>query len=181
MIQLIPVAPGLESPLYVTNARDGAIAFTNTNGAISGGNVNIVNVAPGLFTTDASGYGIAVAIALRVKADGSQVYEPIVRLDPQNQFVPIPIDLGPDLGNATDQVFLVAFGTGFRFRISLNTVIATIGGTPAQTPFAGAQPDFAGLDQANIQLPRSLIGRGEADVVLTVDGQTANIVRVNVK
>ena len=93
------------------------------------------------------------------------MYEPIVRLDSQNQFVLIPIDLGPDLGNATDRVFLVAFGTGFRFRSSLNAVTAIIGGTPAQLTFAGAQPNFTGLDQANIQLPRSLIGRGEVDVV----------------
>jgi len=160
-----------------TALGNGAIAFTNTNGAISGGNVNIVNVAPGLFTASASGRGIAAALVLRVKADGSQVYEPLVRLNSQNQLVPIPIDLGV----STDQVFLVAFGAGFRFRSSLGAVTATVGGTPAPVIFAGAQPNFIGLDQANIQLPRSLIGRGEVDVVLTVDGQTANTVRVSFK
>ncbi|MGH9938429.1 MAG: PQQ-dependent sugar dehydrogenase [Blastocatellia bacterium] len=155
----------------------GTIAFTNTNGANSRGAVDIVGVAPGLFTVNANGSGIAAALALRIKADNSRAFEPIVRLDPQNQFVPIPIDLGP----TTDQVFLVAFGTGFRFPSSLGAVNATIGGTPASVSFAGAQPDFVGLDQANIQLPRSLIGRGEMDVVLTVDGQTANTVRVSVR
>jgi len=155
----------------------GAIAFTNTNGANSRGDVDIVSVAPGLFTVNANGSGLAAALALRVKAGNSQVFEPIVRLDSQNQFVPIPIDLGP----TTDQVFLVAFGTGFRFLSSLSAVSATIGGTPAQVSFAGAQPGLVGLDQANILLPRSLIGRGEVDVVLTVDGQTANTVSVSVK
>jgi uncharacterized protein (TIGR03437 family) len=155
----------------------GTIAFTNTNGAASGGSVNIASVAPGLFTANASGRGIAAAVALRISASGAQTFEPIWRLDTQNQIVPIPIDLGP----ATDQVFLVAFGTGFRFRSALAAVSATIGGMAAQAPFAGAQSNFVGLDQANILLPRSLIGRGEMDVVFTVDGQTANTVRVSVK
>ncbi|MGE0131682.1 MAG: PQQ-dependent sugar dehydrogenase [Blastocatellales bacterium] len=155
----------------------GAITFTNTNGAVSGGNVNIANVAPGLFTANSSGRGLAAAVVLRIRASGAQVFEPISRLDAQNQIVPIPIDLGL----ATDQVFLVAFGTGFRFRGALSAVTATFGGTAAQVTFAGAQTNFAGLDQANILLPRSLIGRGEVDVVLTVDGQMANTVRVSVK
>lgn len=159
----------------------GTIEFTNTNGAISGSSINIVNVAPGLFTANATGSGIASALALRIKADNSLIYEPIVQVDSQNQIVPIPIDLGPNLGNAADRVFLVAFGTGLRFRSSLGAVTATIGGTPAQVFFAGAQPNFIGLDQANILLPRSLIGRGALDVVLTVDGQQANTVGINVK
>ncbi|MGE0132928.1 MAG: hypothetical protein AB7U82_33025 [Blastocatellales bacterium] len=40
---------------------------------------------------------------------------------------------------------------------------------------------FAGLRQANIRVPRSLAGRGEIDVVLTVDGRAANTVKLNVK
>jgi uncharacterized protein (TIGR03437 family) len=47
--------------------------------------------------------------------------------------------------------------------------------------FAGAQGTLAGLDQVNVQLPRSLAGRGEVDVVLMADGKTANVVRVNFK
>jgi hypothetical protein len=33
----------------------------------------------------------------------------------------------------------------------------------------------------NLPIDRSLIGRGEVDVVLTVDGVAANTVRVNIK
>jgi uncharacterized protein (TIGR03437 family) len=40
---------------------------------------------------------------------------------------------------------------------------------------------LAGLDQVNVQLPRSLAGRGDVDVVLTVDGKIAIMVRVNIK
>jgi uncharacterized protein (TIGR03437 family) len=60
-------------------------------------------------------------------------------------------------------------------------VNVTIGGTPAQTPFAEAQPGFTGLDQLNILSPRSLVGRGEMELIFTANGRQANIVRVSVK
>ena len=37
------------------------------------------------------------------------------------------------------------------------------------------------LGQINLRLPRSLAGRGEVDITLTVDGRRANTVRVNFK
>jgi len=60
-------------------------------------------------------------------------------------------------------------------------VAAKIGGVDCQAPYAGAQGGFTGLDQINVRLPRSLIGRGEVDVALTVDGQAANTVKVQIK
>jgi hypothetical protein len=92
------------------------------------GQIEIVRVRPGLFTANANGQGVAAALALRVRADGSQQFEPVSRFDPaQNRFVSTPIDLGP----ATDQVFLILFGTGTRFRSSLSSVSARIGGVDA--------------------------------------------------
>lgn len=37
------------------------------------------------------------------------------------------------------------------------------------------------LDQVTVALPRALHGAGEVDVVLTVDGQTSNTVRIAVQ
>lgn len=178
--QLFFVSPTQINFLIPAGTAAGAatIAFTNTNGASSTGAVNVASVAPGLFTANASGRGIAAAVALRIRADGSQTFEPVARFDQaQNQFVAIPIDLGP----ATDQVFLVVFGTGFRFRSSLSAVNATIGGTPAAVNFAGPQGMFVGLDQANILIPRGLIGRGEVDVAFSVDGLPSNTVRASIR
>ncbi len=177
--QLFFVSPAQINFLIPPGTAPGAatVTFTNTNGALSTGAVNVAGVAPGLFTANASGRGLAAAQALRVRG-GAQTFEPIARFDQaQNQFVAVPIDLGPE----TDQVFLVVYGTGFRFRSSLGAVAATIGGTPAQVNFAGAQGTFVGLDQANILIPRSLIGRGEVNVAFFVDGQPSNEVRVNVR
>jgi len=99
----------------------------------------------------------------------------LTMLSPPNEY------LTGALGPETDQVFLVPFGTGFRFRSSLSAVTVKIGGADVEVLYAGEAPGFIGLDQLNVRLSRSLIGRGEVDVALTVDGRTANVVRVNVK
>jgi uncharacterized protein (TIGR03437 family) len=161
-----------------TATGQATITVTSGDGTVSGGAANIATVAPGLFSANASGQGVAAAAALRVKADGTQLFEAVARFDAaQNRFVALPIDLGPE----SEQVFLILFGTGFRFRGSLPAASLSIGGINAEVLYAGAQGDFVGLDQANVRLPRSLAGRGEADVILTVDGRTANTVRISVR
>ena len=161
-----------------TTSGAASIVIASSNGQASQTNVQIASVAPGLFTADASGRGLAAAYFLRIKADGTRSNEPVAQFDAsQNRFVARPIDLGA----ADEQVFLILAGTGFRYRSSLAAASATIGGAAAIVAFVGAQGDFVGLDQANILLPRVLIGRGEVDVALTIDGQAANTVRISVK
>lgn len=47
--------------------------------------------------------------------------------------------------------------------------------------FAGASPQFAGLDQVNVLLPVALKGAGDVNVVLTADGQVSNVVTLKFK
>jgi len=142
--------------------------------------IRITKTAPGLFTANSDGQGVPAAVAFR-RRGLIETYETIARFDnAQNKFVTTPIDLGPDLGSASDQVALMLFGTGIGPHSDLSTVSAKIGGVDAPVLYAGAQGAL-GLDQVNVLLPRSLVGRGEVDLVLTVDGQTANTVRVNIK
>jgi uncharacterized protein (TIGR03437 family) len=88
---------------------------------------------------------------------------------------PAPIDLGA----ATDVVVLTLYGSGIRNNTS--GVQVTIGGVDAAVLFAGPQGTFQGLDQVNVQIPSSLRGRGEVNLVLTADGKTANTVTINVR
>src|SRR5581483_955438 len=133
-------------------------------------------VAPSLFSADASGGGLAAALALRVKADGSQSYEPVARFDAtQNRMVAVPMEFGGE----TDQLFLVLFGTGVRSRSSLANVKCVVGVGPMEVTYAGEQGSFAGLDQVNLRLDRSLAGLGETSVALMVDGKSANPVKVS--
>lgn len=176
------VSPGqvnFQVPPGTTNGA-ATVTITSGDGSVSTGTVTIAAVAPGLFAANADGQGVAAAVALRVRADGSSLYEPIARYDATlnpPRFVSVPLDLGP----SADTMFLILYGTGIRHRGSLAAVTASIGGTAAQVDYAGPAPDFVGLDQLNVRLPRSLIGRGEIDIALTLDGVTANTVRVNIK
>lgn len=156
-----------------------ATIYAVNNGNIhSTGSIEIANVSPGLFTADASGAGLAAATVLRVKANGEQVYEPVARFDSaMRSFVAVPIDVG----NPAEQVYLLTFGTGFRHRSDLANVSAKIGHAPAEVLFAGAQGDFVGLDQCNIRLLPNLAGRGEVNLALSVDGKTANAVKVAIR
>jgi len=154
------------------------ISLISGAGSISAGAVTISSVAPGLFAANSNGQGVAAAVALRVRANGSQSFEPIAQFDAgQNRFVSVPIDLGP----AGEQVFLLLFGTGFRFRSNLSGVSVKLGGVDSEVSFAGSQGGFVGVDQINALIPRILTGRGEIDLALTVDGRPANTVRVNIK
>ncbi len=154
------------------------VTIASAAGKMAAGTVVISNVAPGLFSANADGQGIASAVALRVKADGSQIFEPIAQFDAgQGRFVPTPIDLGPE----GEQVFLILFGTGLRNNSGLQNVSVTIGGVAAELFYAGAQGGFVGLDQVNLRIPRSLIGQGEVDLVFTAEGKEANRLRVEIK
>jgi uncharacterized protein (TIGR03437 family) len=154
------------------------ITVTGGDGSVSTGVTNIASVAPGLFTANASGQGVAAAVLLRVSASGQQSYEPVAVFDAAtSKFMPLPIDLGP----ATDQLFLILYGTGFRFRTALSATSATIGGANAEVLYAGLTEGLVGLDQANLRIPRTLGGRGLVDVVFIVDGKAANVVNLQIK
>jgi uncharacterized protein (TIGR03437 family) len=152
------------------------VTVRNGNGTVSAGTVQIESVAPGLFTANASGQGVAAGYVLRVKANGAQSVEPIAEFNAQTaRFVPRLIDFGPE----SDQLFLILFGNGIRNRTSQFRVTVTVGGVDCEVLFAGAQGGFVGLDQLNLRLPRSLAGRGETDVVVKVEEKAANTVKVS--
>ncbi|MBI1765270.1 MAG: SBBP repeat-containing protein [Acidobacteria bacterium] len=178
------VAPGQINYLIPADLAPGRATVTVTSGAaeVALGSLPLVGVAPGLFTANADGRGVPAAVALRVRSTGAQSFETVARFDQAtNRFVSVPLDLGPE----AEQVFLLLFGTGLRGRSALSSVSVKLGppaGVDGPVSFAGAQGDLAGLDQLNVgPLPRSLAGRGEVDVVLTIDGKAANTVRVSFK
>jgi len=152
------------------------IAVQSGGQIVATGTVPITAAAPALFSANSSGEGVPAASLLRVRGD-AQFYEQVARYDGQQQrFVPLQLDLGPE----GDQVFLILFGTGFRAS-GTGGVIATIGDEDAEVLYAGPAPGFAGLDQANVRIPRSLIGKGEVTILLTADNRSANAVTINIK
>jgi uncharacterized protein (TIGR03437 family) len=94
-----------------------------------------------------------------------------------NKFAAKPIDFDP----ANEQLFVELYGTGIRYRSSLANVKCEIGGVSVPVEYAFVAPGFFGLDQVNIRLLASLDNRGEADLVLTVDGKKTRVLKINIR
>ncbi len=186
-------ANGVERPVGLFFVSQGQVNYLIPAGTANGnatitlrrngvdtaqGTATIETVAPGLFAANANGQGVAAAVVLRVRG-GQQTFEPVAQFNAQaGRFDPIPIDLGPD----TDQVILLLFGTGFRGFSALGALSCTFGGTNVPILGAAAVSGLEGLDQVNVgPVPRSLIGRGNVDVVFRADNKTANTVTLNIK
>jgi uncharacterized protein (TIGR03437 family) len=82
------------------------------------------------------------------------------------------------VGSGSDQVVLVLYGTGIRHHAD-NSVTATVNGQSVPVLYSGAQPTYPGVDQVNLKVPQGLTGTVE--VVITVDGFTANTVSVQLR
>lgn len=174
------VSPMQVNYLMPAGTVDGPSILSVLNGgnATAEGGAEITRVSPGLLSADGTGRGLASAVAIRIRAGGAQSFESTVRFDATlNQFVAVPIDVS----NPTDQVFLALYGTGMKYRSALTAVNCTIGGVVSEVLYAGEVPGFVGYDQLNVRLSPTLIGRGEVDVVVTIDGKVANTLRVSIR
>jgi uncharacterized protein (TIGR03437 family) len=156
-----------------TSLGPATITVANSGRFVISGTAYVASVAPSLFEANAD--NLAAGNLLRVRGDVSE-YDPISQVESgTNQVVAVPIDLSPD----TDRFYLILYGSGIRLRSSLDSVRATVGGMDAIVVYAGSAGAGDGLDLVSVLLPTQL--HGWADVVITVDGVTANTVRVLIK
>jgi uncharacterized protein (TIGR03437 family) len=140
---LVPAAVPFGRAAIVVNGakRDAAI-------------VDVVDVAPAVFTLNAAGLAAATAI----DADHRPV--PIFTCNPNCEAVP---------ADTSRTVYLTLYATGLR---RARDTSVTIGGVRAALLYAGAQSQFPGLDQINVEIPRNL--RGRVTIEVTAGGRTAN-------
>ncbi len=163
LAQLFFVSPTQVNFLVPAGALTGnaVVEILSGDNTLSRGAVNLASAAPSLFTSNASGSGAPAAVATK---DGVN-------------FVAVGNrDGSPNALDAGD--FLVLFGTGMR-RASAAAIKITVGGKDAPVLFSGAQGGFAGLDQINTQLPTGV--SGVVDVVISINGRTANTVKVRIR
>lgn len=162
-----------------TATGDANLMVQNATGSHNAGTVTIVAVAPALFSANGNGVGAAAATAIRqIIPSNQQSPVAVYSCDPSlpGSCVTVPIALGVDT-----PIYVSFFGTGFRGFSDVSNVHLTIGGVDASVLYAGPQGTFPGLDQVNVGLPLNLRGAGEVDVVLTVDGQSSNPVRIAIQ
>jgi uncharacterized protein (TIGR03437 family) len=92
--------------------------------------------------------------------------------DGQHRTVPISV------GGGQDPVVVLLFGTGIR---GASSVQAVLNGQSAPVVGYGAQAEFVGLDQVNVQIPEALAGAGVVEAYLVVDGIRTNSVTIEIQ
>ncbi|MBK8315822.1 MAG: hypothetical protein IPL01_18150 [Acidobacteria bacterium] len=156
------VAPGQVNFLVPDDTLTGnaVVEIVAGNNNLSRGTINLSAAAPSLFTSNSQGTGAPAALS---SSDG----------------VAYNRTGNPD--GSSNKVYqgdyLVLFGTGIR-RASKSTISITIGGQPVPVLFAGAQGDYAGLDQINTRIPQGISGL--VDLVVAVNGKQSNVVKIRI-
>jgi uncharacterized protein (TIGR03437 family) len=147
-----------------TATGQATVTITLPGGTTATSTANITNIAPAIYTVNMNGTGVFAGQIVYVHSDGSQT---ITSSTSSLTF-----------GSSGEQVFLILYGTGIRHYTS--GVTATVNGVSVTAQVA-AQGTYPGLDQINLLLPSSLAGAGSVNIVITVDGQTANKVIVTTR
>jgi len=179
----LPATLSFVSPTQVNFVLPGGAAlgdaiFSSSNGSTPQTATTIIqNVAPKLFSMSGTGTGVAAATAIEVPTAQPQQQIPVAVFNcGASGCTPVPINV-----SVSGTVYLSLYGTGIRNLSSLSNVQVSVNGVNVPVQFAGAQSSFPGLDQVNVSLPAALSGAGNANVVLTVDGQVSNSVIVSIQ
>jgi uncharacterized protein (TIGR03437 family) len=149
------------------------VTIKASDGVTTTGQLQIAAVAPGVYTLNPG--GLVKAFALRVSS-GVQFVEDVYEIDGTGAVIARPITVSNG-----DQVYLIAYGTGFRAAGADVTV--TLGGVSATVLYAGPQGAAPGVDQFNILLSPDLAAGGQQAVplILTAAGKAANTVSLTVR
>jgi uncharacterized protein (TIGR03437 family) len=180
---LVYVSPGQINFLVPAGTATGTatVNISNGDGSPIPGTIQLQAVAPALFTANENGQGVAAATAYRmVIPTNVAVPVPVYQcLDKPGTCISVPLSIGVDV-----PVFVTFNATGLRGRSSDAAVQLMIGGQPAKIQAINSLDDnsaSAGIDQLFVPLPISLRGSGEVDVVVSADGTTSNIARLNIQ
>ncbi len=161
---LFYVSPGQANFAVPSNTLLGSaqVMVVAKDGVVSRGKVKVTGTSPAIFTVRSDGSGAPAAIASR---DGQNFDILLSSADGS----PVPIDAGN---------FVALFGTGIRF--SSTPVKINIGGVDIDPLYFGPQGSLEGTDQVNLRIPDSLAGRGDVDLILTLDAVTSNTVKLKI-
>ncbi len=172
--RLLFVSPGQVNFLTPRNLSPGPMRVTLSR--IDGGTAEIATtaaaVSPGLFAANVNGQGPAAALIARVRNGWVTATEPVFRCGA----TPGSCTLVPVEFREPDEVLiLMLFGTGIRHQTA-GALTVRIADQTLAPAYAGAQNEFAGLDQVNVELPRTLGARGRVEVSVEAGGQRSNTV-----
>lgn len=151
------------------------VTITSSTGEVSQGTISAQSFAPAIFTKQQNGKGEASVVGT---SDG------------------VNFDFGFAKQDPNRDVYVSIFGTGWRFAnqsqggktlefvseiaAPRNDITVEVNRQPVEVLYAGAQPEFLGLDQINLKLPRDL-KPGLYPMVIKIGDQMSNEVLLRVQ
>lgn len=119
---------------------------------------------PAILTVEEEGDGVANGYLTRLAANGEvSCCEPLFNFDSAaGQYIPTPINLGPE----GEHVFMTIYVKG----LAVNAGVQLLMGGDVVEPLYVGPPDGGGLSQINVEIPRSLAGRGLIMLAVTGPG-----------
>jgi uncharacterized protein (TIGR03437 family) len=146
------------------------LSIVRDDGSRNSTNITIADTAPG-FLTGQSCRGPAIGSATEIFAGGRTSTSEISRCTGVHCET-IPISMA---GSATTRVRIKS--SGFRYASSVRDIEVTIGGVPVPVVSYGPDKD-PGFDFLTIEIPESLRGMGETDLMGHIHGRPSNAVRI---
>ena len=180
LARLFFVSPSQINFIIPAGIAAGAATVTvnSEDGSVLTGTAQVRDVAPAIVAANADGVGAPAAVLLRLSPAGAQAFESIVERDPaSNKLVPKAINFGTG-----DRLFLILYVCGIRNAPDRDgnrdngvaeSIRVMFGGIAFQPIYAGPAPDFAGLDQINIEIDRRLSGR--VSIQVEYEAITSNV------
>jgi uncharacterized protein (TIGR03437 family) len=175
--QIFAIAPGQAIVLVPAGLAIGPATVTVQQGtALWTGPLTIVGSAPGLYSMNSDGAGVAAADAFIVNAASQIENQPVFTCNPPavRSCLGAPLNVG----GAGETLYVALFGTGIRGASSLQCYVA---GERVPVLYFGQVAEYPGLDQVNISIPQSLAGSGDVRVYLVADGATSNAVGLTIR
>jgi uncharacterized protein (TIGR03437 family) len=149
------------------------IEVLRSDGSRAVGKAVVADVASGLYAAAMDGRGAANAWFSQRSRKGITNERPSFECSPPGcSTVPIPL-------SREAATTLRMEGVGFRWARSSSLFRVSAGDVDLPLVSFGPSPGNPGRDQLTVRLPDQLIGRGEIDMFMSVDGLISNIVRIN--
>ena len=175
--QIFAITPGQANVLVPAGLAAGPATVTvhGPTGTLTA-SITIASSAPGLYSANADGAGPAAANAYLVTASNQRVNQAAYTCNPSAARSCLAAPLS--LGGSTDTLYIELYGTGIRGASAVQCFVA---GQSVPCLYAGPVAAYAGLDQVNISIPKSLAGTGDVRVYVVADGVASNVVGLKIQ
>jgi uncharacterized protein (TIGR03437 family) len=178
LASLFAVSSGQANILVPSGLAAGPATVTVLHGSTAAltGSMTIASSAPGLYSMNADGAGVAAANAFLDTASGQTTNQTVFTCHPPavRSCLASPLSVG----GAADTLYVALYGTGIRGAASVQCFVD---GISVPVLYAGPVAADPGLDQINISIPASLAGSGDVRLYIVADGVTSNVVGLNVQ